>query len=104
MKITLPLVRAAFDGVEITDELQKQIDKGCQLYVYKDESSWKEDDEYHVFSVWMEYGKDKENALMFDVDLNDLEVFATIILKSVEMLRRDYSDIIKEKINTGALL
>ena len=40
---------------------------------------------------------------MFDADLNDLEMFANSLLKSIEMLRRDYSDVIKDKIKKCAL-
>ena len=74
MKITLPLVNPAFD------------------------------DETHAFALWVEYGKDNENSLMFDADLDDLEMFANSLLKSIEMLRRDYSDVLKKKIKSGALL
>ena len=41
---------------------------------------------------------------MFDADLNDLEMFANSLVKSIEMLRRDYSDVLKEKIKSGATL
>ena len=41
---------------------------------------------------------------MFDADLDDLEMFANSLLKSIEMLRRDYSDVLKKKIKSGALL
>lgn len=104
MKITLPLVSPSFDDNRLTEYLKKDFDNGCQIYVYKDEENWEADEESHAFSVWIEYGKDKENSLMFDADLNDLEMFANSILKSIEMLRRDYSDVLKDKIKKGALL
>ena len=104
MKITLPLVSPAFDDNTLSDEVKKDFDKGCQIYIYKDENSWEQDEGTHVFALWVEYGKDKEKALMFDADLNDLEMFANSLLKSIEMLRRDYSDVLKEKIKSGALL
>jgi hypothetical protein len=104
MKITLPLFSPAFDDNRLSEEVKKDFDNGCQIYIYKDEQRWKDDEESHAFSLWIEYGKDKENSLMFDADLNDLEMFANSLLKSIEMLRRDYSDVLKEKIKSGALL
>lgn len=104
MKITLPLINSNFDDDRLSDEIKKDFDNGCQIYIYKDENSWKQDEETHVFSLWVEYGKDKEKSLMFDTDLNDLEMFANSLLKSIEMLRRDYSDILKDKIKNGALI
>lgn len=41
---------------------------------------------------------------MFQVPLDDLELFANSLLKSIEMLRRDYKDVLKEKIKNGNLL
>ena len=104
MKITLPLVRPAFDDNRISDEVKKDFDNRCQIYIYKDEQNWEADEESHAFSLWVEYGKDNENSLMFDADLNDLEMFANSLLKSIEMLRRDYSEVLKEKIKSGGLL
>ena len=104
MKITLPLVSPLFDDNRLSEEVEKDFDNGCQIYIYKDEQSWEGGEESHAFSLWIEYGKDKENSLMFDADLNDLEMFANSLLKSIEMLRRDYSDVLKEKIKNGALL
>lgn len=104
MKITLPLVSPVFDDNRLSEEVQKDFDNGCQIYIYKDESSWEQDEETHAFSLWIEYGKDKEKSLMFEADLNDLEMFTNSLLKSIEMLRRDYSDVLKEKIKSGALL
>jgi len=104
MKITLPLVRPSFDDNRLSEEVKKDFGNGCQIYIYKDENSWEEDERTHAFSLWVEYGKDNENTLMFDADLNDLEMFANALSKSIEMLRRDYSDVLKEKIKSGAIL
>jgi hypothetical protein len=104
MKITLPLVSPGFDDNRLSEKVKEDFDKGCQIYIYKDEKSWEGDEESHAFALWIEYGKDNENSLMFDADLNDLEMFANSLLKSIEMLRRDYSDVLKEKIKNGSLL
>ena len=104
MEVTLPLVNPAFDDERLSEKVKKDFDKGCQIYIYKDEISWEQDDATHAFALWVEYGKDNENSLMFDADLDDLEMFANSLLKSIEMLRRDYSDVLKKKIKSGALL
>jgi hypothetical protein len=44
------------------------------------------------------------NGFMFEVRLDDLEMFANSLLKSIDMLRRDYKDVIKEKNKNGNLL
>lgn len=105
MKITLPLVSPAFDDVNrLSLEVKNDFNKGCQIRIYKDEQNWESDENSHAFSVWIEYGENNENALMFEADLNDLEMFANSLLKSIEMLRRDYSDVLKDKIKNGELL
>jgi len=76
----------------------------CQIYIYKDENSWEQDEGTHAFGLFFEYGIHKKNTFMFDVDLNELEMFANSLMKSIEMLRRDYSDVIKKKIKSGSLL
>ena len=40
MKITLPLVSPAFDDNRLSEEVKKDFDNGCQIYIYKDENSW----------------------------------------------------------------
>jgi hypothetical protein len=104
MKITLPLVSPVFDDDRLSEEVKKDYEKGCQIYIYKDEHNWESDEKSHAFALWVEYGRNNENSLMFDADLNDLEMFANSLLKSIEMLRRDYSDVIKDKIKNGGLL
>jgi len=104
MNITLPLFHPAIDDDRILKEIEKDFDNGCQIYVDKHEDSWEHDDETHAFSLYIEYGSDKKYYLIFDVDLDDLEMFANSLLKSIEMLRRDYSEVIKEKIKRGVLV
>ena len=104
MKIVLPLVNPAFDDERIAEDLQDDFRKGCQIYVYKDEGSWVGSEDESAFSVWIEYGNSNQRTLMFDTGLDDLEMFANSLLKSVEMLRRDYSETIKEKIRDNQAL
>lgn len=102
MKITLPLLKPSFDDDRMIEEIQKDFKESCQIYIYKDEDNWKDHEKYNAFSLWVEYGEDNKETLMFDVDLNDLEMFANSLMKSIEMLRRDYSEVIKHKIKNGS--
>ena len=102
MKITLPLLKPSFDDDRMIEEIQKDFKESCQIYIYKDEDNWKDDEKDNAFALWVEYGKDNKETLMFDVDLNDLEMFANSLMKSIEILRRDYSEVIKHKINNGS--
>lgn len=102
MEIKLPLLMPSFSDDRMIEEIKKDFKESCQIYIYKDEDNWKDDEKYNAFSLLVEYGKDNKETLMFDVDLNDLEMFANSLMKSIEMLRRDYSEVIKHKINNGS--
>jgi hypothetical protein len=91
MKITLPLLEPVLDDV-ISDDVKNLFRIDAELYV------WSISNDVRVFNVSINFGVDKEQALMFEVDLDDLEKFAHILVKDIEMLRRDYSDVIQKKI------
>jgi hypothetical protein len=101
MRITLPLIEPATDDIRISEEVLKDFRTKCEIYVYKSEENWEENELDNVFGLWIEYGEDKENTLMFSLDLRDLEMFANSLTKSIEMLRRDYEDVLKRKIKLG---
>ena len=102
MKITLPLIRPFVDDKRLSEEVKKDFDNRCQIYLYKEEEDWESDEKSHAFELRFEYGIGKENFIWFEVDLNDLEMFANSLMKSIEMLRRDYSEVIKHKIKNGS--
>ena len=104
MKITLPLINPVFDDSRITDELEKAFHKECQVYIWKDEKDWILEEDQRLYGLWIEYGENKNNTMMFDIDLDDLEMFANSLLKSIEMLRRDYAEVLKDKIINGSAL
>jgi hypothetical protein len=97
MKMKLELLNAAFDDPRLSEEIKSEIKKEAEIYIFKDESSWQYETDTHVYSLWLDYGKDMNNGFMFEVRLDDLEMFANSLLKSIDMLRRDYKDVIKEK-------
>jgi hypothetical protein len=99
MKTELDLYNATPSDDRLPLEVIKDYCEKSNIYIFKDLESLEEDDT-RAFSLWLNYGENGE-SLMFDVDLNDLEMFANSILKSIEMLRRDYPDVIKNKIKKG---
>jgi hypothetical protein len=98
MKITLPLKNFVSDDIRITDNVLSDFKKECQIFIFKDENNCLNDEEEHLYSIWIEYSENNGRGLMFDCNLDDLEMFANSLTKSIEMFRRDYSDLIKERI------
>ena len=74
MEIKLPLLMPSFSDDRMIEEIKKDFKESCQIYIYKDEDNWKDDVTDNAFSLWVEYGQDNKATLMFDVDLNDLEM------------------------------
>jgi hypothetical protein len=98
MKITLPLKNFSSDDNRITDNVISDFKKECQIFIWKEEKDWLVDEEQNVYSIWIEYSKNKNLTLMFNTDLDDLEMFANSLTKSIEMFRRDYTQSIKDRI------
>lgn len=104
MEMALRLLNPAFPDSRLSDELKKDLVHNCRINIQPLEEGWVLDEDQHAFGVWIEYGEDNEYALLYEADLNDLEMFAYSIIKRIEMLRRDYSDAIKDKIKNGSTL
>lgn len=102
MKITLQLTKPAFDDKRLDKDIISDFYRWAQIYIYKDESNWISDEDESVYSLWVEYGFDKDKAMMFEVKLDDLELFAETLIKSINMFRRDYEGVIREKLKTNA--
>lgn len=54
-----------------------------------------------AFTLHITYGHDEKSSLLFSVGLDDLEMFAYGIQKTIEMYRRDNADLIKQKRDEG---
>jgi len=60
-----------------------------------------------IFSLWIEFGKDQDEdkeykkRIMVDVPLDELELFASSVLKHIEIIRRDYGEQIKKQLDRG---
>jgi len=98
MEIKLPI-----KNIHITDNMTfediKKISK-IQIYgdthdllVYKHENeSMRKETIFHgdIHSEW-----DIDKSIFFDVEMDELEIVATAILKQIELIRRNYSEQIK---------
>ncbi len=54
-----------------------------------------------TFSIAITYGNHLENTISSDITMIDMELFAHSILKCIEMLKRDYAEAIKDKMDKG---
>ena len=98
MKIILPLKKVSSDDQRISDDLIYDFKQGFKIFIWKEEKDWLVDEEQNVYQIWIEYSEKNERTLMFSSDLDDLEMFANSLTKSIEMFRRDYAHSIKDRI------
>jgi hypothetical protein len=102
MDIKMPLRNTSIDAkIEDFNEI-------AEVYVFSDthdllvcEEIGEKMDDNTIFSMWINCGKDKEKAIMFDVEIDELEEFASAILKQIEIVRKNYSEQIKFQTNKG---
>jgi hypothetical protein len=101
MEITLPLLNATLPDNRFSDEFKKDFVYKCRINILPFEEDWVTGECQHAFGVWIEYGEYYNNTFLFEADLNDLEMFAYSLIKRIEIVRRDYSEVIKDKIKNG---
>jgi hypothetical protein len=101
MELKLPLKNPTIDA-DLGD-----LKEGCEIYIYSDVNdlfaynSTNEDMEGTIFGLWINCGKNKERALMFDIEIDSLEEFAYAVLKRIELIRRNHSEQIKNQTDKG---
>jgi hypothetical protein len=101
MKIKMPLKRITIDAS------LEQLQDGAELYVNSDihdlliQNSRQEDMEETIFYLWINCGKDMEGAIMFDVEIDELEEFANALLNKIQIVRNNYSEQIKYQTDRG---
>jgi hypothetical protein len=84
----------SINGSEITDN-------DVNLLIFSDTSdllsynSGKDAMEGTIFSIWLEIGEEKEKTIIFNISIDDLELFALSVLKHVKIIRKNYGDQIK---------
>jgi hypothetical protein len=95
MKISIELMHPF--GAD--SELKKIIGNRCELEIFKDEENWVDEPDNYCYTLILSYGLQKE--IHFDIELTQLEMFTNAIQKSIDVLRNDYKDVIKDKILKG---
>jgi hypothetical protein len=57
-----------------------------------------------IFNLWIECGKEKEKTIMFDLPINELELFAKSVLNHIDIIRKSYGEQIKIQSDMGAVV
>ncbi len=98
--IELKQCRTDFEKLESSD-----CENGIKIKVYSDvydlliyNSRKEEMFDNTVFGLWVECG---EKTLMMDISINELELFASSVLKQVEIIRKSYGEQIKIQFDMG---
>ena len=94
-----------FEDVKISD-----FEKDINIMVYSEIQellNCNEDNEEMdatIFSLWIEFGKEKEKTIMLDAPIDDLELFAKSILAHIDIVRKNYGEQIKIQNDLGILI
>lgn len=87
---------------------RSDLKNGVKIKVYSDvhdllvyNSRKEEMDDDTIFCLWVECG---EKTLMMDVSINELELFASSVLKQIEIIRKSYSEQIKIQSDMGCVV
>lgn len=83
-------------------------ENGVKIKVYSDvhdllvyNSRKEEMDDNTIFGFWVECGK---KTLMMDVSIDELELFASSVLKQIEIIRKSYGEQIKIQSDMGCVI
>ena len=82
MSLKKAVIDATIDDFNSESEIYVFSDTN-DLLVYKHNEEEMCDDT--IFSLWINCGKNKQQAIMFDVEIDELEAFASSILKQIEI-------------------
>ena len=92
-----------FEKLEMSD-----CENGVKIKVYSDvhdllvyNSRKEEMDDNTIFGFWVECG---EKTLMMDVSIDELELFASSVLKQIEIIRKSYGEQIKIQSDMGCVI
>lgn len=98
MRITLDLINPVSNDSILSKEILDDMDRHARILITRSDLDDMDDNE-HLYSVWLEYGESR--SLLFEVFMDDLELFAYTLLKDMKMTRRDYKKQLKERISKG---
>lgn len=100
--------RECMIGFENTEK--KDFENGVRLRVWSDVHEMmtyndiEEKIDSPLFTFCIEFGKDKNKIIMIDAPIDDLELFASSILKQIEIIRYNYSNEIQKQIELGGVV
>lgn len=99
MEIKLLLNRPCSDDDRISPEVIQELEDFAQVSIWDaPEDIDMDDSDDAIYGLWIEYGKGGKKTLGFRLSIDELEMFANSIQKSVEMIRRDYNEMIKARL------
>ncbi len=100
MDIILPLIpnEGAWDDDRIASEVIDDIDNGIRINIWDEIYDANEEE---LFNVHIEYGDRPDGIIRCRASMDDIEMFAHSLLKRIEMIRRDYSDRIRKRRESG---
>jgi hypothetical protein len=99
MAISLNLYEGAGDDYRLSCSVLDDMNQKFRIEILDFTENYLRDSEMNeVLGVWLKYGVDESyNQLMFKANLDEMELFASTILKKIEMIRRDYSQELKNR-------
>lgn len=96
MDIKIPLKRPVIDATI------KDIEEGAELHIFTEthdllvaHHNKEKMEDSTIFCFFINCGKDKEQSLMFDIGIDEIEFLANSILAQVDIIRKNYSEQIK---------
>lgn len=101
MKITLPLFNPCVDDNNISEKTKKDLQNSTQVNIYRDCKECRIDDEALPYSCWLEYGEENQKSFIFDVRLEELELFAHTLLSDIKIFKKLHKDLIKKRIKNN---
>jgi hypothetical protein len=104
MEIKLPIKNFRIHESATIEDLKKIFEisfngDAHDLLVYKHENESMRNET--IFYGHSYCGRNEETSIMFDIEMDNLEVFATAILKQIELIRMNYSAQIKFQTDMG---
>lgn len=99
MNIKMKLGDVGFDAKleDLNKNPQLSVSSNCNDLTACFLSKTKMDDGGTIFNISLEFNE--ESFIQYEVKIDELELFANSILKSIEIVRRDYSEHIRYQAN-----
>lgn len=104
LKIKTPIL--GFEKINIED-----FDYDMSIKIYSDthdlvilSESNRDMDDSTIFNLWIEFGKYKEKQFMFNMPMEELELFCNSVLKHIDIIKNNYSNQIDFQIKKNNII